>query len=68
MRTIETHHASPLTKYGRKKDRTTDLVVSAVVNGFRAIDTGLSSVPTDGLTSADCAIAGQPKHYRYVLR
>src|SRR5712671_671669 len=53
----------------RKKERTTALVVSAVLAGFRAIDTGkLSSVlyfmaRLKGTWFPAC----QPKHYRSVL-
>jgi hypothetical protein len=51
----------------RKKQRTTDLVVQAVLNGFRAIDTGMfkdmrGSRPV--LIPSNCP-ACQPKHYRF---
>ena len=50
MCAIEVHVGyTALTTGGRKKERTTDLVVSAVLKGFRAIDTGVSALHPDGL-------------------
>lgn len=41
------HDARAFMRHRRKKGQTTDLVVGAVLNGFRAIDTGMSFIRSD---------------------
>ena len=49
----------------RKKERTVALVISAVLAGFRAIDTGTSYDMITKSESHTYLLARQPKHYRY---
>lgn len=53
---------------GRKGEKTAHLVISAFLQGFRAVDTGECPGLFSLCSSDHWVLACQPKHYRYVLQ